>query len=230
MCGSLPSSFDRLRMTFPLRHVNPPPDRLSTVKYNIFLPKLPQCFFYMTPETKPVRILAISGSLKAGSVNTALLHQMSAFAHSPVRYRIYEALEGLPPFNPDHETGNTAVKEFKELLREADGLLISTPEYAFGLPGVLKNALDWTVHSGDLNHKPVAVISASPLPTGGDKAMASLLLTLGALGTRTEPGMTLSIPAILKKTDADKRITEDETMGSLQQLFERLLTCIRPNG
>jgi chromate reductase, NAD(P)H dehydrogenase (quinone) len=181
----------------------------------------------MTPEAKPIRILAISGSLKAGSVNTALLQEMSAFADSSVHYRLYEGLEELPPFNPDHETGNSAVKEFKKQLRESDGLLISTPEYAFGVPGVLKNALDWTVHSGELNDKPVAVLSASPLPTGGDKAMASLRLTLSALGTITKEEMVLSIPAILKKTNGDKRLTDKSTLADLQQLFELLLLNIR---
>jgi chromate reductase len=187
-----------------------------------------ECYFCcMTHEARFIRILAISGSLKAGSVNTAILQEMSAFAGSSVHYQLYEGLGELPPFNPDHETGNSAVKEFKERLREADGLLISTPEYAFGVPGVLKNALDWTVHSGELNDKPVAVISASPLPTGGDKAMASLRLTLSALGTKTEPGMVLSIPAILKRTNANKQVTDEGTLASLQQLFEQLLLSIQ---
>lgn len=177
-------------------------------------------------EKRPVHILAISGSLKAGSVNTRLLQEMSAFTADSVHYRIYERMEELPPFNPDREDGNTAVEHFKAQLREADGVVISTPEYAFGVPGVLKNALDWTVHSGDLNDKPVAAISASPLPSGGNKAMASLLLTLSALGAKTEAGMTLSIPDILKKMNAEKRLTDTSTLAGLQQLFGRLLLSI----
>ena len=91
-----------------------------------------------------------------------------------VDYLFYEGLGGIPPFaaTPDDNDSPKTVVELRTMIKEADGVLICTPEYAFGVPGVLKNALDWTVSSGDLTNKPVALITAS---TGGDKAHASLL-------------------------------------------------------
>ena len=93
-------------------------------------------------------------------------------------------------FSPDldGEDAPTPVVHLRTLLGGSDGVLICTPEYAFGMPGSLKNALDWTVSSGDLNEKPVAAISASPLHSGGDKAHASLLLTLTAWGRMLPTG------------------------------------------
>jgi len=91
--------------------------------------------------------------------------------------RIYGGLDDLPHFSPDRDGDDPprSVGRLRELLRTADGVLIGTPEYAFGVPGALKNALDWTVSSGEFDGKPVAAISASPLYTGGAKAHASLL-------------------------------------------------------
>lgn len=183
----------------------------------------------MSTSRQPIKILAISGSLKTSSVNTSLLHNFSALMESTDQYRFYEEMEGLPAFNPDKEEGNLAIKNFKRQLKEADGVVISTPEYAFGLPGVLKNALDWTVHSGDLNAKPVAVISASPLSTGGEKAMASLLLTLGALGTITPPELTLSIPDVLKKMNAERQLSDEATLLKLKQVADGLVKAIHEN-
>jgi len=131
-----------------------------------------------------VRILAISGSLRASSTNTALVRAIAAMAPTGMDVTLYDGLGDLPHFSPDldDEKSPAAVIQLRALLRAADGVLICTPEYAFGVPGSLKNALDWTVSSGDLNEKPVAAISASPLYSGGDKAHASLLLTLTARG------------------------------------------------
>lgn len=78
-------------------------------------------------------------------------------------------------------------------------MLIGTPEYAYGMPGVLKNALDWLVLSGELVNKPVATISASPSEFGGSKARAWLILTLTALAANIVEGGSLTIPFIGKK-------------------------------
>src|ERR1700749_1455607 len=107
-----------------------------------------------------INILAISGSLKSTSSNTAILKALSKFYPDLVNFTIYQGLDELPHFNPEKEMGNDSVRKFKEQLKKADGVIISTPEYAFGVPGTLKNALDWTVSSGELNEKPVIAISA----------------------------------------------------------------------
>ena len=130
-----------------------------------------------------MKILGISGSLRAASSNTAILRIMTALAPKEVDITLYEGLGDLPHYSPDHddERSPSSVVEFRSQLKAAEGIVISTPEYAYGMPGVLKNALDWTVSSGDFSEKPVVAISASPSWLGGDKALVSLLMTLRAM-------------------------------------------------
>ena len=102
------------------------------------------------------RILAISGSLRSASSNTAVLQAIAALAPTEVQVVLYSGLSELPSFNPDLDTATPlpAVSEFRKQLLASDGVLISSPEYAHGVPGTLKNALDWLVRSGELYEKP----------------------------------------------------------------------------
>lgn len=179
----------------------------------------------MTPISK-LKILAISGSLKSTSSNTSILKALSRLKTQTVDFRIFTGLDELPHFNPEKEDGNFAVKLFKQAIKESDGVIISTPEYAFGVPGTLKNALDWTVASGEFNEKPVIAISASPMYEGGLKAMASLLLTLNALGTQMDAKSHLCIPNILKKINQDAEIMDEEAKQNLIFLYDHLLAVI----
>ncbi len=133
-----------------------------------------------------MKIIAICGSLRAQSSNRALLRAAAKLAPEGMEITIYEGLAGLPHFNPDDdEEGGTpppAVAELRSLLAAADGILISSPEYAHGVPGALKNALDWLVSDGALVDKPIALISASPV--GGQYAQASLVETLTIMNWR----------------------------------------------
>jgi NAD(P)H-dependent FMN reductase len=133
-----------------------------------------------------VRIVAICGSLRAQSSNRALLQAAVKLALKEIEVTIYEGLEKLPHFNPDDdEEGATPpppVAQLRSLLAAADGILISSPEYAHGVPGSLKNALDWLVSDGALVDKPVALINASPV--GGQYAQASLVETLTTMNWR----------------------------------------------
>ncbi|HKH71172.1 MAG TPA: NADPH-dependent FMN reductase, partial [Vicinamibacterales bacterium] len=99
-----------------------------------------------------VRVLAISGSLRRASSNGALVGAVAQLASGGVEVSIYRELASLPPFNPDleEETAPEAVARFRAALQACDAVLISSPEYAHGVPGVLKNALDWVVASGEL--------------------------------------------------------------------------------
>src|SRR5579871_3597845 len=124
-----------------------------------------------------ISILAISGSLRSNSSNNAVNNAAAELVYGDVNFIIYQGLGCLPHFN-DSQDPAPEVLEFRKMLTEADGVLICSPEYAFGVPGVLKNALDWTVASGEFVNKPVALITAA---TGGTNAHASLLLTLTAL-------------------------------------------------
>ncbi len=173
-----------------------------------------------------INIIAISGSLKTTSANTAILKAMAQFCPQNVVIEIFEGLDLLPHFNPEITIDIPQVNHFRNKIKEADAVLFSTPEYAFGVPGVLKNALDWLVFSGELNEKPVAAISASPIITGGDKALASLLLTLSALGTKTNENLELSIGSIKSKINDSGAITDGETILSLEFLLNNLIASV----
>lgn len=145
-------------------------------------------------------ILAISGSLKANSANKKILQFIATQLLPTANYTLYEDLATLPLFNPDVDIPNTInqVEALRQQIRAADVVIICTPEYAFGVPGALKNALDWLVSSGEMNEKQVIAIAAS---LAGDKALASLLLTLEALGTQLSA--SLNIPFINSKIFKD---------------------------
>jgi len=142
-------------------------------------------------------------------------------------FTYYEGLEELPPFNPDKPQDVPAVLQFRRLLVNSDAVIICTPEYAFGIPGILKNALDWVVSTGEFNEKPVAAISASPLTSGGDKALESLLHTLTALGTLKDERSSLSISAVKKKINESGDITDEKTFQELQSLLSHLLQSVK---
>lgn len=170
-------------------------------------------------------LLAISGSIRAHSANTSVLKSLQAFAPEDVYIHLYEGIDRFPHFNPDI-TDTVALKqvnEFRDQLRKADGVIICTPEYAFGLPGVLKNALDWLVSSGEFTDKPTATISASPLVTGADKAHAQLIQTLKVMGAKIPAGASLTIPAILKKIDDQGRVNDQSTIDDLSDLINTLI-------
>lgn len=100
-------------------------------------------------------------------------------------------------------------------------------EDAFGVTGLLKNAIDWTVSSGEFYRKPVVVISASPSPTGGDKAHASLLLTLTALGANVPEGGKLMIPAVGKKLNPNGEVSDLETRQALRLVLDAVVQAIQ---
>ena len=123
------------------------------------------------------KIIAIIGSLSGRSSNKAIVNHIAGLAADKLDIDIYDGIRDLPQFNPDLDDENppNSVVEFRQRVRDCDGVLISTPEYIFGVPGALKNALDWTVSTADFREKPVALIVAS---TSGEKAYESLLFTL----------------------------------------------------
>lgn len=173
-----------------------------------------------------VNILGISGSLRSSSSNTALLRACAAIAPENVQLTVYEGLDKLPYFSPELDTEGSApidsVLSFRNHVRAADAVLFSTPEYAFGVPGVLKNALDWLVSSGEFIHKPTGVISASPLVTGGDKAHASLVQTLSVMTASIQEEYKLIIPLVRTKMDPQGNVTDPELERSLLALVNTL--------
>lgn len=107
-------------------------------------------------------IMAISGSLRLESKNTIILRELKKYFQSKINIEIYEGLVSLPHFSPDIEFQDIpSVSQYRDQLKKADAILISTPEYAHGIPGSLKNALDWIVGSGELMDKKVGIIFSS---------------------------------------------------------------------
>ena len=144
--------------------------------------------------------MALSGSLRRGSANTALLTAAVGLAPAGVTVEVFDGLGALPYFNPDLEGAEpAAVREFHAAVRAADGLLLSTPEYAHGLPGVLKNALDWLVGSIHFPGKPVAIFHASPWAT---HAPAALRETLTVMNARLIEEASLILPLQGRRLDA----------------------------
>jgi chromate reductase len=174
-------------------------------------------------DTLPLmRIIAISGSLRAGSSNGALLRAAAALAPEGMEISIWEGLGELPHFNPDLDVAEPppVVAEFRALLRAADGILISSPEYAHGVPGSLKNALDWLVSDGELVGKPVVLLNAAPL--GGEYAQPQLLETLTVMSWKVLPEASILTPFVRRKIGADGEIAEAEVRERLRRSLELL--------
>jgi chromate reductase, NAD(P)H dehydrogenase (quinone) len=143
------------------------------------------------------QILAISGSLRANSTNGVLLRAAELLAPPGVSVTQYGALAAIPAFSPDlDEEGAVpppAVAHWRAAMASADAILISSPEYAHGIPGALKNALDWLVGSGELVNKPVGVLSASSASAFAHPQLVEVLMTMNALMVH-DAIMVLDVP------------------------------------
>jgi chromate reductase len=150
-------------------------------------------------------VLLISGSLRAGSTNTAVLRTARAAAPAGVTAELYEGMARLPHFNPDDDAEGAAVHpavaELRAAIARADALLLSTPEYAGALPGSFKNLLEWTVGDAGTYGKRVAWINASgpAAPTAGADAHDSLRKVLRYTGADIVEGACARIP--LQRSD-----------------------------
>jgi chromate reductase len=172
-------------------------------------------------KTDKIKILAISGSLRPTSSNNMIIKIIAGMAPSDVDFEIYEGLAAIPAFN---DIDNKPADDFRRQVREADAVFICTPEYAFGVPGALKNALDWTVSTGDFDKKPVALVTASSV---GDKGHASLLNTLTALSADVAPAATLLISFVRSKLNDKGEITDPATSDALRSVLNALIAVIK---
>ena len=165
-------------------------------------------------------IVAISGSLRASSVNSAALRAVAAWADERgIHVRIDDHLRRLPHFDPDREAEvPAAVREFRRVLARAEAVLLAVPEYAFGIPGAFKNALDWTVGSGTLDGKHVAVLSVAPPGRGADVRHA-LERVLTAINARAS---FHSVPVSTSDRDPAGEIRDAELVEALGGVVETL--------
>jgi NAD(P)H-dependent FMN reductase len=166
-------------------------------------------------RTQPLsaRILAISGSLQAHSSNTALVRLAANLVDAGTQVDIFDQLDHLPYFNPDLdlEPAPAAVAELRARVSAADAVLIASPEYAHEMPGVLKNALDWLVSSGELYAKPVAVLCAAPSAERGTFVRHALEQTLDAEGARLILSATVAVLPSQRNGDPSSEVARAVT-------------------
>jgi chromate reductase, NAD(P)H dehydrogenase (quinone) len=179
----------------------------------------------MNPQN--LRILAISGSLRQVSSNTALLQAAIALAPENVEIKLYVGLGELPHFNPDLEpTEPASVTDLRQQLRWSDGLIISSPEYAHGVPGVLKNALDWLVSGEEFVGKPIALFNASPRAT---YAQASLIEIITTMAGKIIPEAGITVALLGKNLDAEGIIANAEMSRALRAaIISFAQSCLPP--
>jgi chromate reductase len=176
--------------------------------------------------SKAVRILGIAGSLRRDSYNRAALRAATQLLPEGATIDIFE-LDGLPGFNQDEEQNPPAkVADFKRRIREADAVLIVTPEYNYSIPGVLKNAIDWASRPyGDSawNGKPVAIMGASIGAIGTARAQYHLRQMFVFLNMFPINQPEVMIGNASERFDAQGNLTDDTTKGLIRQLLQNLV-------
>lgn len=176
-------------------------------------------------EIKVTQILAISGSLRTTSSNTALLRSAITLAPEGVKITLYESLGDLPHFNPDLEgTELPSVKDFRNRLQISDGVLISTPEYVHSIPGVLKNALDWVVGSGELYRKPIAIFNASLRAIHAQASLKEILMTMDA---RIINEASVTVPLSSNQIDQTGIVAHSEISSMLHKAIVAFVSAIK---
>jgi chromate reductase len=176
-----------------------------------------------------VRVLGISGSLRRGSFNTALLRHAGVLIEAEgAEFEVYEGLRDLPAYDEDFDVRDAAgaVVRIRATVREADAVLFATPEYNSSIPGALKNAVDWlsrpSLAESALRGKPVAVVGASSGVFGAVWAQADLRKALGATGARVIEG-EVALGRAMDRFDADGRLTDENVGDELREVVDDLL-------
>jgi chromate reductase len=181
---------------------------------------------------EPTTVLAISGSLRRRSYNTALLDAAAPLAPEGMSVLRYEGLRDLPHYDQDVDESQPPeeVIDLRARIADADGLLIATPEYNYSVPGVLKNLIDWASRPADdscLKHKPVAILGAAPTAFGTVRAQLSLrqsFLWTDSIVVAKPEVMVFDAAA---RFDEDLRITDDTTKDLVGVLLHSLQRTIR---
>lgn len=165
---------------------------------------------------EPLRILAISGSLRRCSINTALLRIAARSSSLSLSIIVFDGIGELPLFNPDILDEPNAVRRLRIAISEADALMIASPEYAHGITGAMKNALDWMVGNFSMIDKPVAVLNTSPRAVHADLALKEVLKVMSA---RVIEEASLTFPIVGAKLDENQ-------MSNHSDITDQLRKCI----
>jgi chromate reductase len=167
-----------------------------------------------------LKVLAISGSLRAKSSNGTVLDALALVAPPDVEIIRYAGLALLPPFNPDFDVTPPALPAaLRQTVGAIDALVISSPEYAHGIAGSLKNALDWLVGSLEFPGTPVAVINAAPRASHADAQLREILRTMSAT---LDPRTTLTLPIQSSGLSAGDIATNPALAQSLRTMLTGL--------
>ena len=173
-----------------------------------------------------MKILGIAGSLRKASYNKGALRAAQQLCPQGATIEVFE-LDGIPPFNQDEEKNPPAkVVEFKRRIREADAILIVTPEYNYGMPGVLKNAIDWASRPyGDnaWNGKPCAIMSAAMSMGGGVRAQYQLRQAFVFLNMEAVLQPEVAIGNATERFDAEGNLKDETSKKLIRQLVQNLV-------
>jgi chromate reductase, NAD(P)H dehydrogenase (quinone) len=168
-----------------------------------------------------MNLLGISGSVRTGSYNLALLKAMQEHQPKGTILSIYDQIKNIPIFDPELDETETpdSVASLISMMRKSDGLIISTPEYAHGVPGALKNTLDWLVSSDALILKPIVVTSVSTSGLGGVRSHSPLILILSAMNTNVVVEGSMNVPYAQSKFSKNLQLTDELTKRAIQISF-----------
>jgi chromate reductase len=177
-----------------------------------------------------IKVLAISGSLRVDSINSALLRAAARLAPPNMKVRLFRAAGELPLFNPDLEPKMPSqVAAFHAEIAASDALLIASPEYAHGVTGTIKNAFDWLVSFEPFIHKPVAVLNASPRAHHADAALRETLRTMSAVIVEEA---SISIPLLGAHLNEDGMVKSPTVSRAIQSSLLALhnVVVLRQSG
>ena len=176
-----------------------------------------------------MQLLTISGSLRAASTNTAALDALKRLAPAEVEIVLYRDLGALPYFNPDDDDGTPplAAAALRALVGSSAGLILAMPEYAHGVPGAFKNALDWLVASDVFPGKPVALVNTAPRAFHAQSALRETLATMSA---RLIPEAFVALPLTGKTIDADSILADKNLADALRRALDSFVKAIRGDG
>jgi len=172
-----------------------------------------------------IRVVGICGSLREGSFNKGLLRAAVELAPAEISIQTYTRLGDIPPYNDDvfQQGDPEPVADLKNFIGGADAMLIVTPEYNYGVPGVLKNAIDWASRpagSSVLNRKPAALMGCSPGLGGTIRAQHALRQTFVFTETYVMLQPEIKIPSVAALFDASVRLTDEKTRQYVQKFLE----------
>jgi NAD(P)H-dependent FMN reductase len=169
-----------------------------------------------------MNILAISGSARTHSTNTALLQDVAKIAAPSHRVTVYAGIAQLPVFSPDAETSAlpATVQSFVEAIRASDALIISSPEYVRSIPGGLKNAIDWLVSRDEIVHKPIALLHASHR---GNEMLDTLRLVLATVSEKFTPDLFLRFELMgLSTAQIQEQLSHPNARAEVLQFLQGL--------